>query len=464
VAASLLDWRKGLPLCVLAGFLQDPLRKLIPGEPIYLTALAGLFLGTTLLSAMGKGALPKGRAIEEWWRALWAPLTVFFIVLALQSLRTWVQYDSPQLAGLGLMAYFAPLPAALVGYAFARDARRIRQFLTFYAVLSVAAAVGVFLSFLGYDWRVFEQVGEGLKVWNRAGEQMEVYTGFLRSPEVAAWHTATGVCFLVILAARARRIPPRLLAGLLIVLLISAGLLTTRRKTLVVVVLFLAGYWFLLAYLGRGSRRVATVVAVVTIVGALLSADVLEPQDSGPSLDPYVQHGVSAFREAPGRFEIVGLRSLEWAFKVHGIFGAGAGTGSQGSQHFGSAALVTAEGGLGKVLTELGVPGLLAALWVGVVMLRLLWRLMKGLPDHERELVTLSYGLVAFLSANMLMFLVSSQVYGDLFVLFLLGWVLGFIMAVPRMKRVPSARAPEGGMIPEQNRPSIGRLNVREVS
>jgi hypothetical protein len=97
-------------------------------------------------------------------------------------------------------------------------------------------------------------------------------------------------------------------------------------------------------------------------------------------------------------------------------------------------------------------------------MLRLLWRLLKSLPHQERELVTLSYGLVAFLGANLLMFLVSSQVYGDLFVLFLLGWVLGFVMAVPRMKRVPSARAPERGMIPERNRPSRGRLNVREVS
>src|SRR5690606_11640351 len=34
VLFCLFDWRRGLLLCIAVGFLQDPLRKIVPGQPV----------------------------------------------------------------------------------------------------------------------------------------------------------------------------------------------------------------------------------------------------------------------------------------------------------------------------------------------------------------------------------------------------------------------------------------------
>ena len=46
---ALADWRKGLVACIAVGFLQDPLRKLWPGESIYLSALVGVVFAVGVL-------------------------------------------------------------------------------------------------------------------------------------------------------------------------------------------------------------------------------------------------------------------------------------------------------------------------------------------------------------------------------------------------------------------------------
>jgi hypothetical protein len=149
-----------------------------------------------------------------------------------------------------------------------------------------------------------------------------------------------------------------------------------------------------------------------------------------------VRHGATGFADAPDRFSSLGLASVGWAFDQYGLAGAGAGTGSQGGQHFaGEAELVggAAEGGLGKVTAELGLPGLLAAAWL---LIALVWALWRGRAEAQRlspELAALRYGLLAFLGANAVTFVVASQVYGDLFVLLLLGWCVGFVLAIPRL-------------------------------
>jgi hypothetical protein len=50
------------------------------------------------------------------------------------------------------------------------------------------------------------------------------------------------------------------------------------------------------------------------------------------------------------------------------------------------------------------------------------------------ELNALRYGLLAFLGAKSVGFIVAAQIYGDLFVLLLLGWTLGFVLAIPRLE------------------------------
>ncbi len=433
-AITLTDWRRGLLVCVVVGFLQDPLRKLIPGEPVYLTGLVGVSFGLTLVSAFARGKIGRLARLPGWpW--LRVAVLVFVGVVGLQALHTYISFGNLALAGIGLLAYLVPLPAALIGYQFARGSGGARRLLFWYVLLSSAVSLSVYLSFLGLDWRVFRQVGPGLVVFSQE-QFLAVYPGLLRSPEVAAWHAATGVCFLVILGTVIRNLPGRFLIGSLACYLIGAGLLTGRRKMLVEVALFLGAYGFLLAWSRRGARTVASLVLLIGLVAAVLTFQVSDGSFRDQSFQPYVRHGVSGFGAALPRFESLGVGSTEWAVSSHGWLGAGAGTGSQGAQHFGGgSALVggAAEGGLGKVLTELGVPGFVAFLWLGIAIGRRLWRLLGSVPATERECSSLSYGLVAFLVANMATFVVASQVYGDLFVLLMLGWSLGLAFGTARL-------------------------------
>jgi hypothetical protein len=43
----------------------------------------------------------------------------------------------------------------------------------------------------------------------------------------------------------------------------------------------------------------------------------------------------------------------------------------------------------------------------------------------------MAYGLIAFLVANAATFSIATQAYSDLFILLILGWCLGFLLAMP---------------------------------
>jgi hypothetical protein len=94
-----------------------------------------------------------------------------------------------------------------------------------------------------------------------------------------------------------------------------------------------------------------------------------------------------------------------------------------------------AEGGLGKVLAELGVPGLILLLWMAVAMARYLWSIGTVLRDDDPVLSKLAFGLLAFLVTNGFVYAIAHQVFGDPFILIILGFFLGFVMAMPKMVR-----------------------------
>jgi hypothetical protein len=436
---ALFDWRKGMLACVAVGFVQDPLRKLWPGEPVYLTALVGIVLAFSVFGAIARGELMTIKTTPEWRRFLWPPIAGFGLLVMAQAGRTLVEYHSLTLAGLGLIAYLAPLAAAALGYSFARNPTLLKIFLGFYASLSIAAAMGVYLAFFGYEWQVLEEVGEGLIVFSQ-GLPLDAYTGFMRTPEVAAWHAGAGACFLVILGVVTRQPRWRLAAGVLILFLVGAALLTGRRKATIEVLLFVSVYWIVLGYARAGATRVVAVVAVAVLIVWFAIPQLLQPEEIGPRLEPYVRHSATGFSDAPERFTSLGLGSVEWAIRRHGLLGTGAGTGSQGAQHFGGGVTLVGgapEGGLGKIATELGLPGLLAAVWVMAALVRAMWSTRGRAQRLSPELNALRYGLLAFLAAKCVGFIVAAQIYGDLFVLLILGWTLGFVLAIPRLEATP---------------------------
>jgi hypothetical protein len=143
------------------------------------------------------------------------------------------------------------------------------------------------------------------------------------------------------------------------------------------------------------------------------------------------------------------MDSFTYVIQQNGLLGAGAGLGSQGAQHFGGGSDVVglaAEGGLGKVLAELGVLGVLLLCWLGIGLLRYSWAIVDFARRKDPQASKLAFGLISLVVANGVVFAIAHQAFGDPFILIVLGFMVGFLLAVPRI--LDRAGAPLREQIP----------------
>ncbi len=111
---AILDWRKGIYACVVAALVQDPLRKLIPEEPVYLTVVAAAVLALAVVRAYSSGVSFSPRQIAGWGQGLATPALFLMLWVLLQSLHSLIAYGNPMVSAVGFFSYFAPVPALLV--------------------------------------------------------------------------------------------------------------------------------------------------------------------------------------------------------------------------------------------------------------------------------------------------------------------------------------------------------------
>jgi hypothetical protein len=447
LALCIARWRAGVLICLLVGFLQDPLRKITVGEPVYFTVLVGLPLVATLLGARLRNVRISFRPVHSWNRVLRTPLNVFILLVMIQSMAAIIKTGSPAIGAIGALSYLAPLPAILLGYQFSRSERDITRLIKVYLAVGILMLSGIYLSYAGYDWKVLKAVGEGLFIYSVEKGRLDLYSGFLRSPEIAAWHAATSICLLILLALSLRRKAIfKGAAGVLVMFLLGALLLTGRRKFLVEIFMFVSIYallliWFLRTAIKSGlifkSAMLLGVGLAVGSVGYLFAA----PGVATTEMRPYYERGLGLQNEATGRATGTTIDSFQWVIAQNGIFGSGAGTGSQGAQHFGGGADIVGyavEGGLAKVLAELGVPGLVLLLWLVIGFVRYMWSIIMYIT-HAKDVdpiqAKLIFGLGAFLITNGVVYTIAHQVFGDPFVLIVLGFFLGFVLAMPKMAK-----------------------------
>ena len=139
----------------------------------------------------------------------------------------------------------------------------------------------------------------------------------------------------------------------------------------------------------------------------------------------------SVFGDIPERFNNLGLASIGWAYNRYGLLGAGLGSGSQGTHNFGAQAQGASEGGLGKIWLELGAPGFVIIAWLALAFTRHLWGILKLVSRQSVPHSRMAFGLASFLVANVAAFSIATQVFGDIFVLLLIGAALGGLLAMP---------------------------------
>jgi hypothetical protein len=223
--------------------------------------------------------------------------------------------------------------------------------------------------------------------------------------------------------------------------LVVALMFTGRRKGIVEVAIFVIAYFSLIAYFRRRAMKTALVLAGVCVatVGAFAFTELGEALN----LAGYLERGTNIGVEEADRYQRLSTGALKFVIQRNGWLGAGAGTASQGAQYFGGGSRLVgraSEGGLGKVVAELGVPGLIMLLVMGVGVAFHLWTIAREASRGGHRRAHYAYGMIAFGFANAVMFAVAHQIFGDPLVLYVIGLVLGMTFAIPYMSETAPAR------------------------
>jgi hypothetical protein len=164
----------------------------------------------------------------------------------------------------------------------------------------------------------------------------------------------------------------------------------------------------------------------------------------GDSFNIYLNRSVTAKDDLFGRFNDQGISALTRGLEVSQGFGLGVGAGANlGNLKLSAASEAqrgsiqslgyVSEGGGGRLVSELGLPGLVVGGAVAYLIGLCLWRNFKMLNRLPPGIAYLMLGLIAFGLANILFFFSAAQVYGDPFILILLGLCFGSFLAVPTL-------------------------------
>jgi hypothetical protein len=304
--------------------------------------------------------------------------------------------------------------------------------------------ISVYLEFSGAHWKILGEVGAGVFI-SGGGEYYKGNSGIFRGAEIAAWHAATAASFsFILLWGRRFSLAKVLLALGLVAFFLGLGILTGRRKMIIELIIFFSTYVSLVVWFRHRSGKFAILFAIFGVLAYFGTVGMMAPgpgehgtgvisnhRMSDTSFDKYSRRAGTVFEDVPKRIDELGLQPVGWAVEQFGWLGGGVGLGSQGAQHFGVVANGAAEGGLGKLTVELGLPGLALATWLLLKLGLFVWRLLGDLARTSPKHANLAFGFVAFILANAAAFSVAAQAYGDIFILLTLGWTLGFLLALP---------------------------------
>ena len=446
---SALKWRSALLLCVAVALLQDPLRKIAPGQPLYYNGFVGIVFAAAFIGASMSGVRLGPNMIHGWRQDLNVPFLLFLTLLAFQAIHSYVRWDNAYLPLIGAIFYLAPITAIVFSHQLAVriGTAGIMRWMWFYVICLVPWLIGIYLESIGIRSSVLGEVGVGQIIYN-VGDPTKATAGLFRAAEVAAWHVATTCIFLfMVLSGRKLSIPKTALVIVAVVFLVSVGLLTGRRKMLVQVVVFASAYFFLVSWFIRGRGKLAVVVALFglaafgTVLASFspdpgeISVDAVSaPSASDTKFDAWQARGLTVFSDIPDRFQMLGYRPVIDVVYKFGWWGAGLGAGGQGSQYFGGGMQKfggAIEGGLGKIALDVGVPGVVIFFWLVATFARLVWFRLKALSLTSKKHANLAFGLVAFLISNLAAFSVATQVFGDVYILLTIGWSIGILLALP---------------------------------
>jgi len=403
---SLADWRRGWLLALIVGVLQDPVRKLVPNAPVYLTfSIVGVYIAIlfSVQQRMQRALRDFSKRFPNIW-SMFGVVMLFLVLAAVNGLMTYgiTLWKAPLLS---LFIYVAPLPAILIGYMYLDEEEKLFAFFRFYAVITSIALIGTPLEYYRINFPALgmvQQVGDYIRFL--PGMEVRMLSGFYRAPDIMGWHAATltaiAVAMMVRSEMRKRSWPWKLAAAWGFYNCMICG----RRKAIYYVAAFAV------AFVWRYFKRLRAPEFAAFAMAGIVIAIVIHQIKADDQSKIYAAAAVASSEELTGRLEGGVMETI----RQFGITGAGLGTATQGVQHVlgPEQSLSWQEGGLGKLAIELGLPGLLAVALLAAMAMRMMIRI-SGLPDHPATSQLGRAALFGLVVANIVNFMASAQTYSD---------------------------------------------------
>ncbi|MCU0598378.1 MAG: hypothetical protein MUE70_03845 [Desulfobacterales bacterium] len=418
---------------ILIAAIQDPVRKMIPGTPGYLT----LSIMPVWFSMIFK-AMPFLSGYRNEFKLNFPQLTSIvkiFILSIIPAALISASYGpgSWQITIIGLIFYSSLFFGVLFGYMFtARGDEILQRVLIFYCLLTAFMLIGTPLEYWG-RFHYLKVLGTSAfdALWIRHMEHgmVKLISGFYRSPDIMGWHSVTMTMLSLLLALQSKGKERYFwigLAGWGVVGVMLCG----RRKMMYMLPI----YGFVLSWLlwrVQSNRFQFKKMFVVILLGIFAGYGIYGIVGSSTDVENYYFKGTGD--DPFERFKQQGLNALMVTYQQSGFWGEGLGTATQGIHHLNVARPRTwQEGGLSKVLVELGVPGFLGFVLVFAILIKSIWTMIAVKLDKNSPYFVFWGGLFAVLCGNAVAFVVSGQIFGDPFITIFISFISGVILSPAR--------------------------------
>lgn len=436
------NWKAAMMITFLLGFLQDPLRKLTPGQPAWMVGLVlvGFSLTAFTIYAERRGHL-NIRSIVWTMPALEGWLPIYFSLIAFQALNSFYRFSSPSMTIAGIIFYTAPVVGLWVGFQIGCNQWLLKRLLVLYIALSSITAVTVLMSYQGFEHPILQEVGEGIEIIFRWGFHAKGASGLWRTSEIAGWQLTAAACFSITMAFSMAKIESQIGLLMLAAVFTFLTILTGRRKAIAMVVAYCAIYLILFSRRSDQASKEKVITNILGVTGlSYVVFSLFLVDNMGDNFGEYVKRATSTTQDIGSRFSGQGVRAMLRAIEVSNGIGLGAGVGSNtGGLSFGAArssissANFVAEGGGGRLILELGIPGIIIILVMASMVTILIIRNFKMLRFLPQSTTNLYLGLLCFALANLPFFYSAAQLYSDPFILVLMSISFGSFFAIPTL-------------------------------
>lgn len=442
VSVALMNWRHGWMAAIVCGVLQDPFRKLTPGTPPLMSMSIVVVYLVILFAAAGTLYRNRRDFMQRFPNVYSAAflVVIFLFFGALRGVATF-GISAWKVPAFSLLVYCIPIPAVLLGYSWLTREEQLTKFFIFYTALTSVALVGTVLEYLNVKLGFLGMVA---MPWgylrHLPGIQIRILSGIYRAPDIMAWHAATLTIIAIAMAVRAqvlrRAWPWLIVAGWGFLNCLISG----RRKAIYMVAAFgLAFFW-------RYFRRLTMAQISSVIAVSLVLTGVVYFVGGSEQSSVYTRGAKTTGSEIFARLDGGTIGTLQ----QNGVLGKGLGAATQGVRHvLGTRTDIGwQEGGLAKLVAELGLPGTFVIALLALAVFRMMLRI-TAVGDIEGTSQIIRVALFAIVVANGMNFLASAQAYSDPVLGLSSAFFLGCLFATATLdERVAAERQRAGAALP----------------